>query len=231
MKKIGLLVFVFYVNFLIAATPITHTYLAYQFLERYPFEEELDKKSFLLGNLFPDIRYLGGIKRDQTHFTGMTLVNVLEEPSPFVAGMKFHSFVDAERNRFIQEEGIYTRLIELNAPKDPSFLKFVEDELVFPLWNWEECLLCLQETVKDEEKWGVSQESVLRWHQILQTFFSLPPSFFLENHHANDNFGIPLTHAKAWSSLIKPTSEDVVIQEYVCKMLKYFGNAIQNSTL
>ena len=90
-----------------AAGPITHAFLAELFFKQFPKYDSEEQKAFRLGTLFPDVRYLGTIPREETHFPEMTLEEVLEETNPFLAGMKFHSYVRKER-------------VETVSKRDPS---------------------------------------------------------------------------------------------------------------
>lgn len=66
-------------------------------------------EAFLVGTLFPDIRYITHFPREKTHFNVNSLKEVGETSSPFDAGMKFHAWVDRVREEFVISSGIYKK--------------------------------------------------------------------------------------------------------------------------
>lgn len=80
------------------AAPITHVVLTAKIFDNF-FQDKV-KKDFFIGTLFPDIRYLKVIDRDQTHFSNLSISDLKTEDS-FLAGMKFHSMIDVVREKFI----------------------------------------------------------------------------------------------------------------------------------
>lgn len=88
------------------AAPITHLVLAEKI-----FDEDLslfDRKEFLLGTLFPDIRYLKTIDHDKTHFNNLKITD-LAGGNSFLAGAKFHSIVDDARGLY--EDIKYSKIV------------------------------------------------------------------------------------------------------------------------
>ena len=107
MKKVFFIFFIFIPFFLIGSNPIEHVYLANKFFENQKLFSKDEKKSFILGTLFPDIRYLNEISREKTHFKNIEILDVLNSKTPFEAGKKFHSFVDEKRDEFIIKNNIF----------------------------------------------------------------------------------------------------------------------------
>lgn len=91
------------------AAPITHIILADKIFNRY-FADK-DKRDFYVGTSFPDIRYMGIIKREKTHFIDLDIKTLQQLPS-FEAGMKFHSLVDIVRENYMRSRGVYSILPE-----------------------------------------------------------------------------------------------------------------------
>lgn len=71
--------------------PVTHIVLADKLFDRY-FSGK-DRRAFYVGTLFPDIRYLGVIGREQTHLPVAGIAEVAENRA-FRAGMLFHALTD-----------------------------------------------------------------------------------------------------------------------------------------
>ena len=80
------------------AAPITHIVLTDKIFQNH-FKDK-NKADFYTGTVFPDIRYLGVIDRNKTHFKNLKISDVKKETS-FWAGFKFHSFLDEAREKFL----------------------------------------------------------------------------------------------------------------------------------
>lgn len=161
------------------AAEITHIVLAELAFNRL-FKGK-NKRNFFIGNSFPDIRYLGVIRRDQTHFLGITLSEIVNEKSSFWRGMKFHSWVDQTRSMVIfSNPEILTLEKGFSRPEHLRFhiaLKLLEDEILYPkVSNWLEKISFLDNFLPEEESFDIPEEAIKRWHRILQDNFSMLPS-------------------------------------------------------
>ena len=85
-------------------------------------------KEFIFGTSFPDIRYLKVVSRTETHFTNVSLQDILQEKNSFKAGMVFHSFVDERREAYVVENHFYKKIP--NFKFSSQSLKFAEDEIL-----------------------------------------------------------------------------------------------------
>lgn len=159
-----------------AAGPVFHIYMAERLFERFPQYCEGEKKRFVLGTLYPDIRYIAGIERSATHFKEVSIDEVLKAPTPFLAGMKFHSWVDNVRDEYVLSDGIYSRLPpELPREQKPSFLKVVEDELLLPKLNKTLCRGIFDRVDAEELAQGLTERVIERWHTFLLLFLRTSP--------------------------------------------------------
>ena len=150
------------------AAPITHVVLAEKIFNKY-FSNK-SRKEFFVGTCFPDIRYLGVIDRSKTHFEENSFVDILQSDS-FIAGMKFHSFVDKVREKYMKEKGLYTLF------PDSEYLtqavKIFEDGVLHEkIKDWGEIERCFGEIDEGEMKFGIAKEDVERWHTLLRHYFS-----------------------------------------------------------
>ena len=91
MNKYILSFFLSFCFLLNSALPVTHVYFTKMYFKYYPKYSAEEQKLFLIGTVFPDIRYMGDCDRGDTHWDTISLKEVLEETDPFIAGMKFHS--------------------------------------------------------------------------------------------------------------------------------------------
>jgi hypothetical protein len=153
------------------AGSITHIVLAEQMLQRY--EKNAQKKAFILGNLFPDIRYLGDIERTKTHQEGVSFADVLSESNAFTSGMLFHSFVDEKRERIVQETGIYDVLPEKYLVS--VALKISEDVAFYAMSEqWPLFMSYLKGVIQDEKQFDIPDIKIKQWHDINRDYFSNP---------------------------------------------------------
>ena len=153
------------------AAPITHIVLADKVFNKY-FSDK-DKADFYRGTVFPDIRYLGGIRRSETHFENITLFDVKKENS-FFAGFKLHSLVDKIRERFIYKQNIYSSL-----PASRYILeavKLIEDRLLYSkVKDWKSIKDHLNDFSKEEFSFKVNRNEVKKWHSLLGIYFDKEP--------------------------------------------------------
>ncbi len=153
------------------AAPITHIVLADKVFNKY-FTGK-DKKDFFIGTIFPDIRYLGEIRRSETHFEDVTFPEVKKENS-FFAGFKFHSLVDKARQRFVREQNLYSFLPISKFTS--QMVKLIEDKLLYSkLKDWQETENYLSSFCKEEFSFKVSRAGVKKWHRLLKNYFSKQP--------------------------------------------------------
>ena len=155
------------------AAPIAHIVCGLAFLAS-PYCPIQDKQAFIVGTSFPDIRYIGHLHREQTHWPDITITDVIEEPNPFLAGMKFHSWVDETREQFVLDHALYDHFS--NSPFRPTILKFFEDTQLYNKVNWTEIIPYFDTIQKEELTFGVPLETITQWHKMLQAYFSLPPT-------------------------------------------------------
>jgi len=154
---------------------ITHVVLAEKIFEKYCLNGDGDRRSFILGTCFPDIRYLGVIDRTKTHFEGLGLDDLKGE-EPFVAGLKLHSIVDNDMNRRFMKESNLSSFFPADFRHAHGAVKIFEDIVLYEkIKDWDR-IISYFDMVLDKEIWfGVSYEAVVKWHQRLQKYFSQKP--------------------------------------------------------
>jgi len=160
------------------AAEITHLVLAEKVFGRH-FADK-NKKKFFIGTLFPDIRYLGAIERNKTHFRNLKLAEIRNESS-FWAGLKFHSFVDENRSRFLRNyPTISELLVAFRGKKIANIdrcLKLLEDELLYKkINNWQMYVKFLDDILSEELLFNIAKETIKKWHRMLQNYFSRQPT-------------------------------------------------------
>ncbi len=134
-----------------------------------------DEAAFMVGTVFPDIRYLRVISREQTHTMDIFLQDVLEESNSFLAGLKFHSLVDRVHEQFMDQWGAY----ELCPPSPlvTQTFKTFAGEIHFPyLTRWNFTIEALNTIYPEEVAFNIAESDLRHWHSMLQNYFAQPPS-------------------------------------------------------
>lgn len=207
-----------------AAAPVTHAVLAEKWIAMHENYNDEQKRSFILGTLFPDIRYLGIVTRNQTHEKGITLQKLLETQSEFNKGKRLHAFVDKARENLVVKWKIYHRLKNVPGHRKATFLKLVEDEILFNRKDWNEIRRFLSFLHPEEKAFGIKDEHLRKWHTNQLRAFRAPPSLYLKYLAM---FGMGFAHVSPeitgiWSKLLPEYAKDPAMQEYVDNLLKEF---------
>lgn len=154
------------------AAPATHIILADKVFEKY-FQDKT-KSDFYIGTSFPDIRYLGVIDREKTHFGDLNIHELTSLPA-FEAGLKFHSLVDEVREKFMKSHNVYALVPD--SPFITQALKFFEDKILYEeRSNWDEIASYFGKVTNEELSFGVKAADIEKWHRFLQTYFTTKPS-------------------------------------------------------
>lgn len=206
-----------------AAGPVTHAYLTRKFFISHPQYSPSAQQEFMRGTLFPDIRYLGHVSRTKTHFEEVTINDILEEPSPFIAGMKFHSWVDITRSHYVNAVRIGSALSTTIDPKlSYTYLKLLEDQLVYEKEGWDDCCGYLLEISPEELAYGMDKETIMRWHGMLALFFKSSPSTVLtlvSYFGSGKEAHITRSEAVKWTALLPEDLKNPLFRDYVDALL------------
>jgi hypothetical protein len=155
------------------ANQITHIVLAERISNK--FFNNFDRKDFLVGTVFPDIRYLKIIDRKDTHFEKITLQDVLDEKNSFTAGLKYHSLVDEVRERYMIEKNIYAHIS--SSKYITHALKTYEDEILYSnVTDWNEIIPYFDQILPEETALTNQIDQTKKWHLLLQNYFRELPS-------------------------------------------------------
>lgn len=213
-----------------AAGPVVHALLANKWIAQHEQYNEEQKKSFMLGTLFPDIRYLGVITRKETHLKQVSAKDLFEEKDPFTKGFKFHSWVDIAREKMVVKSGIYKSLAEIPAKHRALFLKIVEDEILYHQLDSSPVREYLKNIDAHENHYGLDPNALMTWHGALTIYYTIPPSFVLAQLHTFQH-GIghlpPDTIAK-WNELLPKYVNSPEMQRYTKELLAYLEGAVVN---
>jgi hypothetical protein len=196
------------------ANQITHIVLAEKISDQ--LFGKFDQKDFLIGTVFPDIRYLKVIDRENTHFKDLIWQDLIDESDSFIAGMKYHSLVDEVREKYVLEKGIYDLIPESRFITQA--LKIYEDEILYAnVSNWDKVSLYFDSILPEELKLVVDESGIKKWHSIIQEYFKQTPSDL-----SRENFVIGVGFSKEISieinNLLDQMRKNPEIQETILQM-------------
>lgn len=210
---------------LFSAASFTHLFIAEQFLKYSAPVTELQERDFYLGNVFPDIQYLGGVGRDQTHELGLSMQDILESSTPFKAGNRLHSFVDEQRENLVLKWKIYDLLEAIEPRNRPSFLKLIESEILYDQTDPLRFVPYFQEIIEEEILTGIPLATHQKSHDFVVEHLYKRPSKLLQDL-AKEN--APLLRFSAetvelWSRLIPECAGQENFQNYVRDLIAFFN--------
>jgi len=169
------------------AAPGTHIVLTKKIFTKY-FSDKIEA-DFYVGTSFPDIRYLGIINRDKTHFKGIQIEDIKQDES-FISGLKFHSIVDEIREQYFHNNGYYKLF-----PKSDyvtQAMKILEDRVLYHKINdWNEILTFFDKIYKQEKNFGINTSDIKRWHLTLTTYLSHDPKHNHDIYNFINNINRP----------------------------------------
>ena len=199
---------------------MTHLFLGEEYCKLRRIEDEGNKRDFLVGTLFPDIRYIAHFSRQRTHFDVRNLKEVEESSSYFIAGMKFHAWVDKVREAFVVDSGIYEKVDPYANGQKATLLKFIEEEIIdYDGRKWSHFF----GSALEEEKAYASEEQIQKWHTIIWGAMQARPSWSLWglSYVKAQAFGISNETLYQWSYYLPKFGRDPLFQGYVHDLLSY----------
>lgn len=213
-----------------ATGPVTQALLTDYFLRLFPQYSDEDKTTFRMGTLFADIYLLGTIPKEDTYFSGVTLEDIQNEPSPFIAGLKLHSLVEDLRQSFVSQ-GNYLQLLDnLNIDHSDIYLKFLEDQIIYPSLDkgvWKDAS---KNILPDELLYNLDEAVLKRWHYLMDLSFSYYPStlIFLANLKGNGLLTVSAQEVSVWNNTFEATAKRDDIKNYVNALLNMYSSQIKN---
>lgn len=184
-----------------------------------------NNEAFLYGNIFPDIRYLGSIPRNSTHFKKLQLSDIKNTSSSFVAGMKLHSFVDEKREQFAKKHGVYNLIRKYETVYDVTLLKLLEDQY---FWNVEMAKSALNMIdhypFKKIDFAKIDEKTFIKWNAWLHIYFSKPLSENISEYSKIKGkiFIVPNDVMKEWDGFFSKIVETKEFKEYCEALKKHF---------
>jgi len=154
--------------------PATHILIAEKVFDT--FFSHLEKKAFIIGTCFPDIRYPARIEREQTHLKNLSLKVIQAKPA-FQAGLSFHSMVDGVWNGYVQ---LHSETLFSVAPHNRAMLhvlKILQDQYLYPFYDrWDQVTTYFGNVLPEERSFEIDEEMLQKWHEMLVYYLQKPPS-------------------------------------------------------
>jgi len=156
------------------AGPIAHIICALSLLQSGALQVT-DEKAFIIGTVFPDIRYLNVIDREKTHKDNVQWEDVHSASSSFEKGMLLHSLLD--RVRIVHFEQPNEEMIPHIPMMRSQLLKFYEDRIIYHrLDNWNTIIQYFDEIIPEEKEWDISEKALKQWHRFIQSYCAQQPT-------------------------------------------------------
>jgi len=209
------------------AAQITHTVLARKFYDQFLLVE--DEQKYFVGSVFPDIRYLKVIRRNQTHWQSFNLKKA-KEKGPFYLGIMVHSLTDIVRSEFVFTNPEVKK--ELSKQKDQRLfsvaLKLLEDEIIYPkISDWGKYVNFLTKPLDEELLFGIDKDKINLWHKLLQENFS-----YLPNNQTRSDFlsklGVDKDYISQTNNLIRKIKRTGVFIKMIEELYDKFESLAGN---
>lgn len=166
---------------------------------------KVEHPAYWVGTLFPDIRHLGVVSRQQTHIKNVGLTS-LAGPTDFITGMRVHAWIDATREKYLRENNIKESLPW--HPFVPHALKWVEDEFLYDKFDdWNLIHRVLNEVHEEELEYIHSKERIQSWHTMLQQYFVQTPNDATRKE-LSINIGLTENSANEINSVVHMLQQD-----------------------
>jgi hypothetical protein len=154
------------------AAPATHIIFADAFLRS---AAQFSHADFIIGTSFPDIRHLGSISREASHLQPIDLTQIHAEQDPFMAGMRFHNYVDLMRSAYWQETGTLDQLPQ--SPHLQQALKLREDIVLYDhIADWPQVARYFDSIPTTERGFDVPESDIQHWHNIVAQYIAERPT-------------------------------------------------------
>jgi hypothetical protein len=198
------------------AAPITHIYFAQKYLL---FNDRIEEpQEFYVGTSFPDIRYLGIIERETTHFKVSSFSSEVDKDD-FKSGQRLHCWIDDVRNDYLAQTDVYELLPD--SRWITQAVKFYEDQVCFEkVSNWKEIIQYFSNVMEKEIEFNLHKSDVKLWHDSLQRYFSEKPSITSRTNFVCD-IGMSPDVAIEINGLVDLICDDKSVKKYTERLFDY----------
>lgn len=187
------------------------------------------KQEFVLGALFHNISYLEDLNYDPEINQNITLEDIASCEDPFKAGQIFYDYIVLKRDRLKERWSIYEHLTILPKDQRSSFLKLLEDELLYDPQTCVKAMGYLSSISDGEITTGIDIEKIAIWHGILYSYLGSKPSKALTKLKSDKrvNFSINAEGIDIWKAALVFLSTSEKIKNYLEDLLNEFDVAFE----
>lgn len=148
---------------------VTHIVIAKKLLNKLNIT---DRRKYYLGTSLPDIRKLGNIERDVTHFKEPTIREILEEKDDHKKGVLLHLLLDKKRFGYYKRNNIFSLFPSEDFHIKDNLSKLVEDMILYKkVDNWIEISEYLLDT-NNYTDWEITDEDIKKWNEIIRAYIN-----------------------------------------------------------
>jgi|GEM_PF-3109828 len=203
------------------ATPVTYVYFGQKWADHFHEEyTEEDRAAFMMGVVFPDIRYLNIKMPREPNASDITKSLVLDEENPFEQGRLFHYFFLNFRDSVVEELSLFDKLT--NAPEDNRdlLLMLLEDHNYFDEIDRNGVKSYFQNVIEDEEYTGVPYHTLRTWHRIVTQYYGMSAFAIVRRLRQFDfgMFGASKETVAEWAREFPALLESDAFQVYVADL-------------
>lgn len=167
--------------------------------------EKVGSVSFWAGTLLPDIKHLGIKSRQSTHPEDVSLDKLVGK-NDFETGMRVHAWIDETRNKFLEQSNI--KEILPWHPFVPHALKLLEDEWLYDRFDdWNLIHRSLNKVYEEEIQLIQSKKHIIKWHDILQTYFKEKPNN-ASRYQLSVDIGLSKASAEEVNSIVETLKKE-----------------------
>lgn len=204
--------------------------LGEEYCKMRKIEGESEVRDFLIGTLFPDVRYIAHFSRELTHPQILNLQEITKAKTFFERGIQFHAWVDYIREEFVVASGIYEKVIPYADGHQATLLKFIEEEILGGFYDGQRWSSYFNDILQ-EEKVFTSEEVISKWHTMIRYTMSYRPSWLIwgVSYFKESAFGISNETLYNWSYLLPQFAKDPEFQAYVQELLHHIFQKMDES--
>lgn len=214
----------------LCATPVTYVYFGEKWIERYHEDYSQDEKAaFILGVVFPDIRYLNIRMPREPNPADISQAIVLGEENPFEQGRLFHYFFLQFRNSTVERLNLYEQLTSAPEGNKDLLLMLLEDHYFYDEIDRPHVKKYFDNVIEDEEYMGIPFHTLRTWHRIITQYYGMSPFAIVRRLRQFDlgMFGAPKETVAEWSREFPALLESEPFQVYISELDSGFGSLIQ----
>lgn len=213
------------------ATPVTYVYFAEKWMDHHHSEYSSEEKSaFVLGVVFPDIRYLNIRMPKEPDPMSISYDQVVSAETPFEKGRLFHYYFSRIRNEIIASYDVYNELSSVPTEQRDLLLMLLEDHTYYEEIDKEKVKRHFSKVIEAEEYTGVPHHTLRTWHRIVCQYYGMSPFSIVYRlrQFGFGMFGATKETVAEWSREFPALLESDTFQTYIATLEERFTHSLIN---